>query len=173
MLIQSKWQHKLYWIDFIALRCWMFETFLQNVKLHICKTSNILAVSEAEWSTEATKPITVIHMHAVRLIYIVHFLVQEVLVFLIKILFVGSYNALIIRNGMTWPKENLIIFANEMSLYLMKCKFKFRWVKYFDADPNARAVKGVGLRPLACWDCGFESHRGHGCLSVVSVCVVR
>jgi len=40
-------------------------------------------------------------MHAVRLIYIVHFLVQEVLVFLIKILFVGSYNALIIRNGMT------------------------------------------------------------------------
>jgi hypothetical protein len=24
-------------------------------------------------------------------------------------------------------------------------------------------------RPLACWDCGFESHRGNGCLSVVSV----
>ena len=28
---------------------------------------------------------------------------------------------------------------------------------------------GVGLRPLSCWDCGFESHRGHGCFSVVSV----
>ena len=27
----------------------------------------------------------------------------------------------------------------------------------------------VGLRPLACWDRGFESHLGHGCLSVVSV----
>jgi hypothetical protein len=27
----------------------------------------------------------------------------------------------------------------------------------------------VGLQPLACWDCGFESRRGHGCLSVVSV----
>ena len=26
-----------------------------------------------------------------------------------------------------------------------------------------------GLRPLACWDRGFESHWGHGCLSVVSV----
>jgi len=26
-----------------------------------------------------------------------------------------------------------------------------------------------GLRPLACWNYGFESHRGHGCLSVVSV----
>jgi hypothetical protein len=27
----------------------------------------------------------------------------------------------------------------------------------------------MGLRSLACWNCGFESHRGHGCLSVVSV----
>ena len=26
----------------------------------------------------------------------------------------------------------------------------------------------MGLRPLACWDCGFESRRGHGCLSLVS-----
>jgi hypothetical protein len=31
-------------------------------------------------------------------------------------------------------------------------------------------MKGeVSLRPVACWDCGFESHRGHGYLSVVSV----
>jgi hypothetical protein len=37
------------------------------------------------------------------------------------------------------------------------------------ADPSGRAVKGVGLRPLACWDCGFESSRGRGCLSLVSV----
>jgi len=28
---------------------------------------------------------------------------------------------------------------------------------------------GVGLRPLACWDCGPESRRGRECLSVVSV----
>jgi len=27
----------------------------------------------------------------------------------------------------------------------------------------------VGLLPLACWDCGFESHRGRGCLSLMSV----
>jgi hypothetical protein len=27
----------------------------------------------------------------------------------------------------------------------------------------------MGLRPLAYWDCGFESRLGHGCLSVVSV----
>jgi hypothetical protein len=27
----------------------------------------------------------------------------------------------------------------------------------------------VGLRPLAYWDCGFESRRRHGCLYLVSV----
>jgi len=30
-------------------------------------------------------------------------------------------------------------------------------------------VKSLTLRPLTCWDRGFESHRGHGYLSVVSV----
>jgi hypothetical protein len=30
-------------------------------------------------------------------------------------------------------------------------------------------VYRVGLRPLAYWDCGFESRLGHGCMSVVSV----
>jgi hypothetical protein len=29
--------------------------------------------------------------------------------------------------------------------------------------------EGVGLRPLACWDCRFKSHPGHRCLSLVSV----
>ena len=37
------------------------------------------------------------------------------------------------------------------------------------ADQSGRAVQGVGLRPLACWNCGFESQRGHGCLSLVNV----
>ena len=37
------------------------------------------------------------------------------------------------------------------------------------ADSGGRAVQGVGLRPLACWHCGFESRRRHGCLSSVSV----
>jgi hypothetical protein len=30
-------------------------------------------------------------------------------------------------------------------------------------------AQGDGLQQLACWDCGFESCRRHGCLSVVSV----
>jgi hypothetical protein len=37
------------------------------------------------------------------------------------------------------------------------------------ADPGGRAVQGVGMRPFACWDCGFESRRRHGYLSLVSV----
>ena len=32
-----------------------------------------------------------------------------------------------------------------------------------------RGLKGVGLRPLACRDCGFESRWWHGHLSVVTV----
>ena len=31
------------------------------------------------------------------------------------------------------------------------------------------ALSGIGLRPLACWDGGFESRSGRGYLSVVSV----
>ena len=38
---------------------------------------------------------------------------------------------------------------------------------------QCRAVYGVGLRPLACWDCGFESRRGHGYLFIVNVVCVR
>jgi hypothetical protein len=34
---------------------------------------------------------------------------------------------------------------------------------------SGRAVQCVGLGPLACWDCGFESRLGHGCGSVVIV----
>jgi len=35
------------------------------------------------------------------------------------------------------------------------------------ADPSSRMFLGVGLRPLACWDCGFESRRRHRFLPLV------
>jgi hypothetical protein len=35
--------------------------------------------------------------------------------------------------------------------------------------PMAARSKGVGRRPLSCWDCGFESRRGHERISLVSV----
>jgi hypothetical protein len=37
------------------------------------------------------------------------------------------------------------------------------------ADHSGRAILDVGVRPLACWDFGFEFHRGHWRLSVVGV----
>jgi hypothetical protein len=46
------------------------------------------------------------------------------------------------------------------------------WIKYYmrmtvNTGLNRRAVQGVGLRPVACWDCKFKSRRGHGYLSCV------
>ena len=34
--------------------------------------------------------------------------------------------------------------------------------------PSDSAVTGVSLRPLACWEYGFESRLRHGCLSLLS-----
>ena len=52
------------------------------------------------------------------------------------------------------------------------CLSIFLFVIVRTAGPSGSAVWGVVLRPLAGWDCGFESHRGHGCLLWV-LCVVR
>jgi hypothetical protein len=46
---------------------------------------------------------------------------------------------------------------------------KFLRIIWNLAGIRGRAVYGVGLRPLAYWDCWFESSRGHGCLSLVGV----
>jgi hypothetical protein len=42
---------------------------------------------------------------------------------------------------------------------------------YACADLSGRAAWGVslGVPPLACWDCGFESRLGHECVSLLSV----
>ena len=37
------------------------------------------------------------------------------------------------------------------------------------SGPSSHAGSGLGLQPFACWDCVFESRRGHGCLSPVNV----
>ena len=55
-------------------------------------------------------------------------------------------------------------YANSSEVFLCAafCNVIIRW---------SRWPRGVRLGSVAprCWDCGFESHRGHGCLSVVSV----
>jgi len=60
----------------------------------------------------------------------------------------------ILRGDIYWSL-NLMFLLNHSNLYRV--------------DPCGRAVWGAGLRPLACWDCGCESHQSHRCLSVVSV----
>ena len=35
------------------------------------------------------------------------------------------------------------------------------------ADTVGRAIYNLGLRPLTCWDCGFETRQSHGYLSLV------
>ena len=37
------------------------------------------------------------------------------------------------------------------------------------SDLSGRTVNGVGLRPLTCWDCWFDSFRGHRCLPYLTV----
>jgi len=69
--------------------------------------------------------------------------------------------------------KNLALFKN--SIITSAFFFLFCFVLFsnnFLPVPVAARSKDVGLWPLACWDCGFESHRGHGCLSWV-LCVVR
>jgi hypothetical protein len=40
---------------------------------------------------------------------------------------------------------------------------------WYPAGPGGRAGKAWVYGPRAWWDCGFESRRGHGCLSLVSI----
>jgi len=41
---------------------------------------------------------------------------------------------------------------------------------FVGSGSNEAAVYGVGLRPLACWDCGFELRQGHG---MCMLCIVQ
>jgi len=50
--------------------------------------------------------------------------------------------------------------------------FKFLSSNDAGVGPSGRAVRGVGLRPLPCWDCGFESHKGHGLCLLWVLCVL-
>ena len=64
------------------------------------------------------------------------------------------------KNPVTWKSTVLAWFYTQ---------------QYFCADLNGRAVLGEGLRPLAFWNCLFESRRGHECLSfsIVVCCQVE
>jgi len=60
-------------------------------------------------------------------------------------------------------------FFNVEKSYVLATHHLLLFLVISEADPSGRVVKGMGLRPHACWDCGFESRRGHECVSLASV----
>ena len=52
-----------------------------------------------------------------------------------------------------------------------KIIFSLSIMKYI-AGPSGRAVEGVSLRPLACWNCGFEFRRGTWMFVCCECCVL-
>jgi hypothetical protein len=59
--------------------------------------------------------------------------------------------------------------ARSSMVRLLQTRRPFLFLKSPKDDPSGRAVSGSDLRPLVCWDCGFDSRRKHRCLSVVNV----
>jgi hypothetical protein len=65
------------------------------------------------------------------------------------------------------------MFAQLTSCELTALTWNLNLVLAKQADLGGRTVWGGGVWQLACWDCAFESRRGHGCLSLVSVVCCR
>ena len=74
-----------------------------------------------------------------------------------------------------WSNNRQIVLVYECvkSLLGSSCKWLLAVigtaVGVCENRPLGRAVEGVGLEALACWDRGFESRQRHGCLSFVIV----
>jgi len=70
------------------------------------------------------------------------------------------------RPKFTFTRRRKILYGFDVIL---------RRLPHHDGGPSGRVVWGGGLQPLACWDCGLESHQGHGYLTVVSVvcCMIK
>jgi len=64
------------------------------------------------------------------------------------------------RAKFTFTRRRKILYGFDVIL---------RRLSHYDGGPSGRAVWGGVLRPLAGWDCGLESHQGHGCLAGVTV----
>jgi hypothetical protein len=64
----------------------------------------------------------------------------------------------------------LQVWCRKIPVLQFKLNLNYKFVPVFIlyADTNGRAVKAWFLRPFDCWDCGFETRRGHGCLSLVN-----
>ena len=61
-----------------------------------------------------------------------------------------------------FEKENNILESSIIIIINAFCN-------YITADPSGRAVEGMDLRPLACWNCGLKCRQGERSLSRLSV----
>ena len=67
--------------------------------------------------------------------------------------------------GLLWTSDQLVAKTSTWQHTTLTTD-KYPWPRW---DSNPRSQQVSGLRPLTYWDLGFDSHRGHGYLSVVSV----
>ena len=77
-------------------------------------------------------------------------------------------------HGVAMFNYNLLHFKNSRAEFFFFHKgfknSKYYYYYYsFVVDSDVHAIQGVGLWPLACWDCWFEFCWGHGYLCLVSV----
>jgi hypothetical protein len=72
-----------------------------------------------------------------------------------------------VRCGICLRCSILILLIKTVRSIIVRCIV----YKYF-ADPGCRAFSRVGLRPLACCECGFESRRGLGGFLSCECCVL-
>ena len=68
--------------------------------------------------------------------------------------------------AIVWPKKKGTVFSKRWSRYT---NYQSYCCVHHYEHQNSVLVLALHLRPLACWDRRFESHRGYGRLSVVSV----
>jgi len=83
------------------------------------------------------------------------------------------------RNSLLWLQKLFVIFLkifwstmplSHLANLLQSFGYEIRIRTYIRTYVSYSISQWPrGLRPLSGWDCGFESHRGHGCLSAVSV----
>ena len=76
-----------------------------------------------------------------------------------------SFSKFAIWDWVKHPLRNYINIAYSLYTRTWCSNMKHQW--YISAGTSDHASYGIGLLPFACWECGFEFHRWHGCLFVV------
>jgi hypothetical protein len=80
-----------------------------------------------------------------------------------------SYRSIDIRKCNAKNRVGIALSTAHSILIVLHLSLRMGLLKVRNAGLSGRAVWSVGLRLRDCWECGLESCRGHGCLSLVSV----